>query len=68
MPGRDMSSSTETIPSYILNDPQAFIRFLQDCYRKRTDVVIPADDCQCLADALRERVREASYAGEDLFS
>lgn len=53
----------DEIPGYILNDPQAFIRFLEDCYRQRRDVVICADDCRYLADALRERLHTSSDSG-----
>lgn len=59
--------NTEEIPGYVLNDPQAFIRFLQDAYRKRQDVVIRADDCRYLADALQERIRSGSNYGPSLF-
>ena len=53
----------DEIPGYILNDPQAFIRFLEDCYRQRRDVVIWADDGRYLADALRERLHTSSDSG-----
>lgn len=59
--------NAEELPSYTLNDPQSFIRFLQDAYRKRQDVVIRADDCRYLADALQERIGSSSYSGGSLF-
>lgn len=62
-------NDAEELPGYVLNDPQAFISFLREAYRRRQDVVIRADDCQCLADALRERMQSSSYdGGGDLFS
>ncbi len=56
--------NAEEIPGYVLNDPQAFIRFLQDAYRKRQDVVIRADDCRYLADTLQERLRASDNGSE----
>lgn len=56
--------NAEEIPGYVLNDPQAFIRFLQDAYRKRQDVVIRADDCRYLADTLQERLRSSDNGSE----
>ena len=56
----------DEIPGYILNDPQAFMRFLEDCYRQRRDVVICSDDCRYLAETLRERIRSSSE-GDSLF-
>lgn len=61
-------NNAEELPSYVLNDPQAFLRFLQEAYRRRQDVVIRADDCRYLADALREQLRnDSSYGGAMLF-
>lgn len=63
----DMDNAEE-LPSYVLNDPQAFLRFLQEAYRRRQDVVIRADDCRYLADTLRENLRnDGSYGGGTLF-
>lgn len=60
--------NAEELPSYVLNDPQAFLRFLQEAYRRRQDVVIRADDCRYLADALRENLlNDNSYGGGMLF-
>lgn len=60
--------NAEELPSYVLNDPQAFLRFLQEAYRRRQDVVIRADDCRYLADTLRENLRnDTSFGGGMLF-
>lgn len=60
--------NAEEVPSYALNDPQALIRFLQEAYRRRLDVVVRADDCRYLADALREHLRnDNTYSGGTLF-
>lgn len=59
--------NTEEIPGYVLNDPQALLRFLMEAYRRRQDVVIRADDCRFLADSLRENLRSDDYSGATLF-
>lgn len=59
--------NAEEIPGYVLNDPQALLRFLMEAYRRRQDVVIRADDCRYLADALREHLRSDDYSGGMLF-
>lgn len=56
--------NAEELPGYTLNDPQSLIRFLQDAYRKRQDVVIRADDCRYLADTLQERLRSSSDSSD----
>lgn len=60
--------NTEELPSYTLSDPQALIRFLNEAYRQRKDVVIRADDCRYLADTLQERLRSAESSGGSLFN
>lgn len=57
----------EEIPGYVLNDPQALLRYLLEAYRKRQDVIIRADDCRYLADSLREHLRSDSSFGGSLF-
>lgn len=59
--------NAEELPSYTLSDPRALIRFLQDAYRKRQDVVIRADDCRYLADTLQENLRSDSDSGGSWF-
>ena len=61
----DMEQADE-LPNYAVNDPRELIRFLQDAYRQRKDVVIRADDCRYLADALQERLNSADYSGPTL--
>lgn len=56
----------DELPNYAVNDPRELIRFLQDAYRQRKDVVIRADDCRYLADALQERLNSADYSGPTL--
>ncbi len=58
--------NAEELPGYTLNDPQSLIRFLQDAYRQRKDVVIRADDCRYLADTLQERLGSSDYSGATL--
>ncbi len=59
--------NAEELPSYTLSDPRALIRFLQDAYRKRQDVVIRADDCRYLADTLQENLRSDGDSGGSWF-
>lgn len=59
--------NTEEVPGYVLNDPQALLRYLMEAYRRRQDIVIRADDCRYLADALRENLRSDDYSGGMLF-
>lgn len=58
--------NAEELPGYAINDPQSLIRFLQEAYRQRKDVVIRADDCRCLADTLQERLGSSDYSGGTL--
>lgn len=59
--GLECAAMPEEIPSYALNDTQELIRLLQEAYRRRQDILIRADDCQQLADSLREQLRSRSY-------
>ena len=64
--GGDMEQADE-LPNYAVNDPRELIRFLQDAYRQRKDVVIRADDCRYLADMLQERLNSTADSGPTLF-
>lgn len=59
--GVECAAMPEEIPPYALNDTQELIRLLQEAYRRRQDILIRADDCQQLADSLREQLRSRSY-------